>query len=68
MVIEALDKLYPKALKEKYRKVMTINCSENDLIDIMKKYLNILIFLLPKIINEDRKSLISISGYNKEEG
>jgi molybdopterin-biosynthesis enzyme MoeA-like protein len=68
MVIEALDKLYPKALKEKYRKVMTINCSENDLIDIMKKIPKHLDFSsLPKIINEDRKVVISISGYNKEE-
>lgn len=68
MVIEALDKLYPKALKEKYRKVMTINCSENDLIDIMKKIPKHFDFSsLPKIINEDRKVVISISGYNKEE-
>lgn len=36
MVVEALDLLYPKSI-EKYRKVMTINASENDLIDTMKK-------------------------------
>ena len=68
MVIEALDKLYPKALDEKYRKVMTIHCSENDLIDTMKKIPKHLDFSsLPKIINEDRKVVISISGYNKAE-
>lgn len=68
MVVEALDKLYPKALDEKYRKVMTINCSENDLIDTMKKIPKHLeLSSLPKIINEDRKVVISISGYNKEE-
>ena len=45
MVIEALDKLYQKALDEKVqKKIIFIHCSENNLINTMKKYPKILIF------------------------
>lgn len=68
MVIEALDKLYPKSKEQKYTKTITINCSENDLIDSMKKLPeNINFSSLPKIIGNDRKVVISLNGYNKEE-
>ena len=68
MVIEALDKLYPKSDIQKYRKVMTINTSENDLIDTMKKIpLNIELSSLPKIIGDKRKVVISLAGYDKTE-
>lgn len=68
MVIEALDKLYAKSDIQKYRKVMTINTSENDLIDTMKKIpLNIELSSLPKIIGDKRKVVISLAGYDKTE-
>ena len=68
MVIEALDKLYPKSDIQKYRKVMTINASENDLIDTMQKIpLNIELSSLPKIIGDKRKVVISLAGYDKDE-
>ena len=68
MVIEALDKLYPKSNIEKYRQVMTINASENDLIDTMKKIPeNIDLSSLPKIIGDKRKVVISLAGYDKDE-
>jgi molybdopterin-biosynthesis enzyme MoeA-like protein len=68
MVIESLDKLYPKSNIEKYRKVMTINASENDLIDTMKKIPeNIDLSSLPKILGDKRKVVISLAGYDKDE-
>ena len=68
MVIEALDKLYPKSDIQKYRKVMTINASENDLIDTMKKIpQNIDLSSLPKILGDKRKVVISLAGYDKDE-
>lgn len=68
MVIEALDKLYPKSNIEKYRRVMTINASENDLIDTMKKIPeNIDLSSLPKILGNKRKVVISLAGYDKDE-
>ena len=67
MVIEALDKLYPKA-QEKHRRVMTINTSENDLIDTMKKMPEHLDFAsLPKILGSERKVVISLAGYDIDE-
>ena len=67
MVVEALDLLYPKSI-EKYRKVMTINASENDLIDTMKKMPEHLDFAsLPKILGSVRKVVISLAGYDKDE-
>lgn len=67
MVIEALDKHYLKN-KEKYRKTVTIHGSENDLIDTMQKIPQHLDFSsLPKFIGEERKVVISLAGYKKEE-
>lgn len=67
MVIEALDKLYPKSIS-KYRRVLTASCGENDLIDIMKKMPNHLDFAsLPKIIEDKRKVVISLAGYESVE-
>ena len=67
MVVEALDKLYPKS-QEKYRRVLTVNASENDLINTMLKIPKHLDFAsLPKIIGNDRKVVISLAGYDKEE-
>ena len=68
MVFEALDKLYPKSDIQKYRKVMTINASENDLIDTMQKIPeNIDLSSLPKILGDKRKVVISLAGYDKDE-
>lgn len=68
MVVEALDKLYPKSNIEKYRKVMTINASENDLINTMKKIPEHLDFSsLPKILGSERKVVISLAGYDVDE-
>ncbi len=68
MVIEALDKHYSKSNLEKYRNTMTIETSENDLIDTMKKIPSHLDFSsLPKIIGDKRKVVISLAGYNKNE-
>lgn len=68
MVVEALDKLYPKSNIEKYRKVMTINASENDLIDTMKQIpSNIDLSSLPKILGDKRKVVISLAGYDRDE-
>ncbi|MDZ7820076.1 MAG: molybdopterin-binding protein [Aliarcobacter sp.] len=67
MVIEALDKLYPKSI-EKYKRVLTANTSENDLIDTMKKMPEHLDFAsLPKILGDRRKVVISLAGYDKDE-
>lgn len=67
MIVEALDNLYPKA-QEKHRRVMTIDTSENDLIDTMKKMPEYLeLASLPKILGNVRKVVISLAGYNKDE-
>jgi molybdopterin-biosynthesis enzyme MoeA-like protein len=67
MVVEALDKLYPKS-QEKYKRVLTATASENDLIDTMLKMPKHLDFAsLPKIIGKDRKVVISLAGYDKDE-
>lgn len=68
MVVEALDKLYPKSNIEKYRKTMTINASENDLINTMQKIpSSIELSSLPKILGDKRKVVISLAGYDEEE-
>ncbi|MGM0518433.1 MAG: competence/damage-inducible protein A [Campylobacterota bacterium] len=68
MVIEALDKLYPKSNTQKYRRVLTASCGENDLIDSMKKIPKHLeLASLPKIIEDKRKVVISLAGYEKKE-
>ena len=66
MVVEALDKLYPKS-QEKYRRVLTATCSENDLINTMQKMPKDLDFAsLPKIIGDERKVVISLAGYDSK--
>ena len=68
MVVEALDKIYSKSDIQKYRLVMTINASENDLINTMQKIPeNIELSSLPKIIGDKRKVVISLAGYDKDE-
>jgi molybdopterin-biosynthesis enzyme MoeA-like protein len=68
MVIEALDLLYPKSTITKYKRVLTVTCSENDLIDTMKKMPEHLDFAsLPKILGNTRKVVISLAGYDKNE-
>jgi molybdopterin-biosynthesis enzyme MoeA-like protein len=68
MVIEALDKHYTKSNIQKYRKVMSINASENDLIDTMKKIpSHIELSSLPKILGDKRKVVISLAGYEEDE-
>ena len=67
MVIEALDKYFPKN-KEKFRYFLKADCSENDLIDIMKKIPKDIDFSsLPHIENGKRTVVISIGSYNEEE-
>ncbi|AXK48652.1 molybdopterin-binding protein [Aliarcobacter trophiarum LMG 25534] len=67
MVLEALDKLYPKNSNQKYRKTVTIKTSENNLIPIMQKIPKEIDFSsLPKIIGEERRVVISLAGYDKE--
>lgn len=67
MIIEALDKLYPKS-KAKYRRVLTAFCGENELINTMKEMPEHLDFAsLPKLINDTRKVVISLSGFNDKE-
>ena len=66
MVIEALDTLYPKS-QSKYRRVLTASCGENDLINIMLQMPKDLDFAsLPKLINDKRKVVISLAGYEKD--
>ncbi len=68
MVIEALDKHFPKGIK-KYSKVLTAFCGENDLIDTMKKVSDdVELSSLPKLIDGKRKAVINISSIeeNKE--
>jgi len=67
MVIEALDKLYPKS-QAKYRRVLTASCGENELINSMKlmpKHLDLA--SLPKLIGDKRKVVLSLAGLNKDE-
>ena len=67
MVVEALDKLYPKS-QGKYRRVLTASCGENELINSMKqmpKHLDLA--SLPKIIGDKRKVVLSLAGFNKDE-
>jgi molybdopterin-biosynthesis enzyme MoeA-like protein len=65
MVIEALEKYYPIS-KSKYRLVLSASCSENDLIDVMLKISkDIDLSSLPKIIDNKRKVVISLAGFDK---
>jgi len=67
MVIEALDKFYPKN-KQKYRYSLKADCGENLLIDTMKKLPKDLDFSsLPQINGEKRAVIISVASYEREE-
>ena len=67
MIIEALDTFYPKN-KEKFRYFLKATCSENDLIDIMKKIPTHIDFSsLPQIEGEKRFVVISVASYDKKE-
>lgn len=67
MVIEALERYYPKN-KKKYRISLKALCSENDLIDTMKKIPPHIDFSsLPQINKEHRAVIISIASYDELE-
>jgi len=67
MVLEALDKLYPKNPNKKYFKVATIYASENELIPIMKTISSEVDFSsLPIIEGNNRFAVISIVGNNED--
>lgn len=65
MVLEALDKFYPQG-QEKFSLVLTAYTSENTLIDVMEQVdENVDLSSLPQMIGDIRKTIISISGYDK---
>lgn len=67
MVIEALDKFYPKN-KPKYRLSLKAICSENLLVDTMKEIpTDIDISSLPQIDGDYRATIISIASYDENE-
>jgi molybdopterin-biosynthesis enzyme MoeA-like protein len=67
MIIQALDKLYPKN-KKKYRLTLRAFCGENLLIDTMKTIpSNIDMSSLPQINGDKRNVDISIASYDKDE-
>ena len=67
MIVEALNKYYPKN-KEKFRYFLKAYCSENELIDVMKKIPKDIDFSsLPHIENEKRTVVISVGSYDKVE-
>lgn len=67
MVIEALDKFYPSN-KAKIRLSLKALCSENDLIDTMKKIpSHIDMSSLPQIHGEARAVIISVASYDELE-
>jgi len=67
MVIEALDTYYPKN-KEKFRFFLKADCSENELIEVMKQIPQSIDFSsLPHIENEKRTVVISVGSYDKTE-
>jgi len=66
MVIEALNTHYLRNCIKKYRLTLTAQCSENDLIPLMKKIpKEIELSSLPKIINNKRRVVLSLSSLNK---
>lgn len=68
MIVEALDKLYPKNNKMKHRLTLTAYCSENELVDSMKQIpSHIDMSSLPQINGDKRATVISIASYDKEE-
>jgi len=67
MIIEALDTFFPKN-KEKFRYFLKADCSENDLIEVMKQIPQSIDFSsLPHIENGKRTVVISVGSYDKDE-
>ncbi len=67
MILEALDKLYPKN-KQKYRYSLVAYCSENNLVDTMKTIPTDIDFSsLPKIEGDMRSTVISVASYDDKE-
>lgn len=67
MVVEALDTFFPKN-KEKFRYFLKADCSENDLIDIMKQIPSEIDFSsLPHLEGDKRTVVISVGSYEKDE-
>ncbi len=67
MIIEALDKYYPQNAK-KHRLTLTAFCSENELMETMKKIpLHIDMSSLPQIDGNNRAVVISIASYDNDE-
>jgi molybdopterin-biosynthesis enzyme MoeA-like protein len=67
MIVEALDKYYPKNEESVYKKVLSATASENDFIDTMKEIsLDVDLSSLPIIEGDKRYCVLSISS-NKEE-
>ena len=67
MIIEALDRLYPKN-KAKTRFSVKANTSENDIIDTMKAIpKDIDVSSLPQIKGEKRFVVVSVASYDKKE-
>jgi len=63
MVIEALDKFYKKNSLQKFRKTLTAQCGESDLIDVMKSISKeVELSSLPKIVDSKKMVVISLSG------
>jgi len=68
MVVEALDKFYKENNNKKVRFSLVANCSENELVDIMKTIpKNIEFSSLPRINGDKRSVEISLASYNKNE-
>ena len=66
MIIEALDTFFPKN-KEKFRFFLKADCSENDLIDIMKQVPDEIDFSsLPHLEGDKRTVVISVGSYEKD--
>jgi molybdopterin-biosynthesis enzyme MoeA-like protein len=67
MIIEALDTFFPKNI-EKFRYFLKADCSENDLIGIMKQIPSHIDFSsLPQLKNDKRFVVISVASYDKNE-
>ena len=67
MIIEALDKFYPKNNDTTYTLTMSAFCSEEKLIETMQNIsLNVEMSSLPIIEGDNRYAIISISSINEE--
>lgn len=67
MVLEALNGHYKENKNEKYRLTLSAFCGENELIDSMKKLpKSIELSSLPKILEDKRIVVLSLSSFNKK--